>query len=196
MVRVCVDPADRINQGDIYANIDFVEKVVSDGDEVTIQQIVFPLAIVLTQDCDLEQDSRYLQPGDESKPSTQDKQMLSVIVAPIYNEDLFLRGEHLDSIGRKMQVINKTRKGKPTTRYQYLVNNSDPRYHHLKFDDAVPIPDSVIDFKHYFTLTSEYLDRIRAGAFVCKVGELYRELITQRFANFLSRIGLPAAQSD
>jgi hypothetical protein len=53
---------------------------------------------------------------------------------------------------------------------------------------------SVIDFKHYFSVPVEYLERIKPTNFVCAVCELYREDICQRFAAYLSRIGLPDAK--
>ena len=81
-----------------------------------------------------------------------------------------------------------------TTEYRYLIENGIPRYHHLKFGDDDPVVDSVIDFKHYFTLNVEELMRIKDERFVCKVSQLYRESISQRLAYFLSRIGLPNMQ--
>jgi len=195
MIKIDRVLSPRIQQGDIFRDIDFVQKLETVGDEVLIHQITFPLVIVLTQDCDLEQDSEYyINTGDA--PSDDDKKLLSVIVAPLYNEELFLQGEHLndESIKYKMRSIKKKKKGNLTTEYRYLIENGIPRYHHLKFDQNDPIVDLVIDFKHYFTLNIEELMRIKDDRFVGKVSELYRESISQRFAYFLSRIGLPNMQ--
>jgi len=150
MIKINRVPSPRIQQGDIFRDIDFVQKLETIGGEVLIHQITFPLVIVLTQDCDLEQDSEYhINTGDT--PSNDDKKLLSVIVAPLYNEELFLQGEHLndESINYKMREIRKKKKGNLTTEYRYLIENGIPRYHHLKFDQNDPIVDSVIDFKHY-----------------------------------------------
>lgn len=196
MIEIDRTPAPRIQQGDIFRDIDFIQKVEIIADEVLIHKITFPLVIVLTQDCDLEQDSEYhINTGDN--PSTDDKKLLSVIVAPLYNEEMFLQGEHLndETIKYKMRsLIKKNKKGNLTTEYSYLIENGIPRYHHLKFKGNDPVADSVIDFKHYFTLNIEELMRIKDDRFVCKVSELYRENISQRFAYFLSRIGLPNIQ--
>lgn len=196
MIEVDRTPDKRIRQGDIYRDIDYFERVQVEGDEVTIQKISFPLVIVLTQDCDLEQDAAYYV-AESKKPENEDKRLLSVIVAPLYNEDIFLQGEHLcdESINYKMQVIPKTgKKGKLTTQYRFLTQNEIPRYHYLLFDESVQIANSVIDFKHYFTVNVECLSQARQDKFVCKVSKLYRERICQRFANYLSRIGLPNMQ--
>ncbi len=72
-----------------------------------------------------------------------------------------------------------------------LRKNQTPRYHYLEFPSNVPIVSSVIDFKHYFTVNVEYLKKHKKKNFICQVGPLYREDISQRFASYLSRIGLP-----
>lgn len=181
----------RVSQGDIYKDIEYIQRIEQVKDnELEIHKIIFPYVFVLTQDCDLQQASAYY--GDKI-PNTADKKLLSVIVAPLYNEEQFLKGEHLSdtSINYQMQSINKVKKGKETSQYKNLKQNLMPRYHHLVFDEKIKLVNSVIDFKHYFSLDLDVLEEHRSSKFVCKVSELYRERITQRFANFLSRIGLP-----
>lgn len=180
----------RAQQGDIFSNIDHIESLIPYGDNnIEINRIVFPYVIVLSQDCDLEQDSNYYLANP--KPSNDDKKLFSVIVAPLYNEEYLLTGSHLSDIGLTMQKIERGSAAKPTTNYKNLIKNEIPRYHHIVFPGGTPMVNSVIDFKHYFTVNSQYLIEIKPKQFVCKVSELYRERISQRFSNFLSRIGLP-----
>jgi len=191
MVKVIIDINRRITQGDIYKNVDYIQQIeYVDNQELIVHKILFPLVVVLTQDCDLQQDSAYYD--KERTPSSNDKKLFSVIVAPLYNEDIFLQGQHLahNSIGYQMRVFNKKRKGKLTSHYKSLIDNEIPRYHHMDFVGVNIVP-SVIDFKHYFSVDIENLNKNRRAKYVCSVKELYREQITQRFANFLSRIGLP-----
>ena len=149
---------------------------------IEISKIIFPFVIVLTQDCDLAQDF-----NSQSKKNNQDKILISVIVAPLYNAVHVLSGEHLDRLGLQMQKINGN------TRPELLKQNQLPRYHYLemKEDEDIPIVASVIDFKHYFTVNKNYLLKIKKTNYICRVNELYRERISQRFCNFLSRIALP-----
>lgn len=71
-----------------------------------------------------------------------------------------------------------------------IKNNDDPRYHYLHFNEESQMPDMVIDFKHFFTISTEAMyDNLSHRIF--SVEELYREKICQRFAFFQSRIGLP-----
>lgn len=183
----------RLNQGDILQNIECIESIQEKDGIITVSKIAFPLVIVLTQDCDLNSDFRSREKNKTKNPSDQtiehDKYLFSVIVAPLYNYDLFRKGEHLLDLGLKMQTITSKQKAP-------LENNETPRYHYLEFDDSVPIVNSVIDFKHYFTLNLQNLSELKKSHYVCTVSELFRERISQRFANFLSRIGLPELEKS
>jgi len=185
MIKVELNSISRICQGDILKNVEMIEYAVEKEGNIEISKIIFPLVIVLTQDCDLNQD--YKNRNVET-PSNHDKHLISVIVAPIYNVEHIYTGEHLSELGLQMQVISK----KPDkTDNKFLKQNKNPRYHFLEFNKEIPIVESVIDFKHYFTVNVKYLDIHKKENFVCKVSELYREDISQRFSSFLSRIGLP-----
>ena len=175
----------RVSQGDIYKDVEFIEYAVEKKGIIEISKIVFPFVIVLTQDCDLDQDSKVRRQTNSAQ--TQDKRILSVLVAPIYNVAQVYEGEHLDQLRIKMQMISKNK-----TPGKYLRINEIPRYHYLEFPAGIPISPSVIDFKHYFSVNVEYLRR-KTSDFVCQVSPLYREDISHRFASFLSRIGLPEA---
>ena len=184
MIQTNDEKAERIKQGDILTDVEYIEYAdVIDG-VIKISKIRFPLVIVLTQDCDLtwDFDSRKWVTG------TQDKYLFSAIVAPLYNYEHFILGDHLSELGQKMQTISaKLIK----TDNKNLRNNENPRYHFLEFDDNIPIVNSVIDFKHYFTVNITKLQEHKDKHYICTVSELFRERISQRFANYLSRIGLP-----
>ncbi len=179
---------DRISQGDIYKDLEYIDSITEENGIIEIKKIIFPYVIVLTQDCDLNQDFTFRS----VESSTDDKLIISVLTAPIYNVEHLFTGEHLSQLGLIMQKINKYKKGdKLTTDAKNLFDNNTPRYHYLDFEfDANMVP-SVIDFKHYFSINLNYLYKIRKTNFVCKIPELYREDISHRFATFLSRIGLP-----
>lgn len=190
MIKVNRTKESRICQGDIFRDVEFIESVTELKGQLEINKIVFPLAIVLTQDCDLQQD--YTDRFSRRKVSNQDKRLFSVLVAPLYNVEHFYSGEHLSDLGLKMQLVNKKK-----TQGDFLRNNQTPRCHFLQFGEDVPIVDSVIDFKHYFSVSVEYLKKKKNRKdWVCKISDLFREDISQRFAAFLSRIGLPDPPKD
>jgi hypothetical protein len=172
----------RVSQGDIYKDVEVIDYVLEKQGIIQISKIVFPLVIVLTQDCDLEQD--YIIRAGRKEAKDQDKLIFSVLVAPLYNVEHIYVGEHLDKLGIRMQVFeSKTQKSN-------LLNNEVPRYHYLDISSEVPITPSVIDFKHYFSVHVGYL-RGKTKDFICRASPLYREDISHRFASYLARIGLP-----
>lgn len=184
MIKARSSPRPRVTQGDIYRDIDFIEYAVEKSGIMEVSKINFPLIIVLTQDCDLEQD--YHTRWSRKATSSHDKWLLSVLVAPLYNAEHVYIGEHLSALNLKMQSISKE-----ATHGKFLRKNQLPRYHYLEFPSEIHIVPSVIDFRHYFSVNVQHLKKVRKTNFVCNIPALFREDISQRFASFLSRIGLP-----
>lgn len=188
MLKVQTHPDNRLSQGDVLRDVEFIEYATEEAGIIAVSKIVFPLIIVLTQDCDLEQDYRFRRPA---AAKTQDKWLLSVLVAPIYNLEHVLSGRHLSELKLQMQPIDRK-----STYGKLLLSNQIARYHYLDFPEGVAIVPSVIDFKHYFSANVRYLHGLKPSNFVCMVSALYREDISHRFAAFLSRIGLPEAPNQ
>jgi hypothetical protein len=184
IVKIQKDNSNRISQGDVIKNVEYIEYAIEKEGIIEISKIKFPAVIVLTQDCDLNQDKLFR--NDLRK--TQDKQLISVLVAPIYNLQHFYEGKHLSELGLKMETFQSNPK---KTQNREFKENKNPRYHYLNFPEGISLPESVIDFKHYFSVNINILEQHKKRGFVGKVSELYREDIVQRFSAFLSRIGLP-----
>jgi hypothetical protein len=182
-------PDHRIRQGDIFPKVRFIESYRETAGQFELTMFEFPHVIILTQDCDLEQlvTARQLNNVDD-KLAVNDKHLISVIAAPLYNSEILFAGNHLSDIGIKTQVINSKLKAP-------IQNNQNPRYHYLRFAEEVPIPNSVIDFKHYFTISIQILEE-RISDRICGIDPLYRELVSQRFASYLARIGLPSLDDN
>ncbi|HUQ84900.1 MAG TPA: hypothetical protein VM077_01120 [Candidatus Limnocylindrales bacterium] len=185
MIKVKKRKSLRICQGDIYKNINLIEFVSEKNGVIEVSKIDFPYVVVLTQDCELQQDFNFRK-GYKVGKEFQNKMLLSVLVAPIYNAEHVYLGQHLSDLDIQASVISKT-----STKGKFLRKNEIPRYHFLNFPEEIPISDSIVDFKHYFSVNVEYLRKLKKMNFVCKVSELYREDLSLRFANYLSRIGLP-----
>lgn len=176
-----------ISQCDVFRNVEFLEYVKESENIIEVSKIVFPLAIVLTQACDLQQDYNARKKIEAKAGGNQDKFLISVIVAPMYNFEEFRLGTHLNQLGLMMEAKGSRKKSLCDS----IIKNENKRYHYLNFTDEVEIVESVIDFKHYFTVTVNYLSQIRKTNYICTIESLYREAIVQRFSNFLARIGLP-----
>jgi len=180
-VKVNKQRRSRIFQADVFRDVECIEHAIEKRGVIEVSKVIFPLVVVLTQDCDLEQDS-----GNRSK-ATQNTRLLSVLVAPLYNAEHVFLGEHLSDLGMKMEPISKTK-----SPGAYLQQNERPRYHYIAFPQDVPLVPSIADFKHYFSVHVSYLERIRRTNFVCRLSELFREDLSHRFAAYLARVGLPA----
>lgn len=175
-------PQDRISQCDIFRDITIIEGVRQNGAEMILKTITFPYVICLNQDCDLLSDVRDKQLTPVSNKSCR---LLHLVVAPLFVFSSFIEGTHWGEIFDQSPAINIRR-----TSGEKIMNNEDPRYHFLRFNPESKLPDMVIDFKHFFTISTEILyENLDKRAF--SVEEIYREKICQRFAFFQSRIGLP-----
>lgn len=184
MARASRTRSARIAQGDVIRDVECIEYVSERNGRLQISKVMFPLVVVLTQDCDLAQDYRFRWSRQET--STEDKLLLSVLVAPLYNAEHVYSGDHLSELGMRMVSIDRNKSPGKNLR-----KNETPRYHYLEFSGEVPIVPSVVDFKHYFSVNAIYLKRLKARNYVCRLSSLYREDVAQRFSSFLSRIALP-----
>lgn len=170
----------RICQGDILKDLTYVigeptSKVEAEIDD----ESTFEYAIVMNQDCDLNQDF------DQRQESHQrdSRNIRSVLLCPGYPAQKFYQGNHITKWSHPTQ--NDRMKEK------IEANNEMKRYHYIKGDIKLGVPELVIDFKHFYTVPVDLVYRQRKLSYMATIGELYREELSQRFAYFLSRIGLP-----
>jgi len=135
-----------------------------------------PLVIVLSQDCDLEQDYNARRGGGSGK-------LLDILFCDVY---------HADSL--------KSQLGKSLKEWKVIAENQSPRYQFLGMistdEDAAGtgLPSLALDFKRYFTLPAdEVYERLSIATTFrrCVLGTPYVEHFVQRFFSFLSRVALP-----
>jgi len=191
VLKPSTDSYHRIRQGDLYRDVHFIERVDEVPHGVLVSKVAFPRVIVLTQDCDLEQDHKFRNTKPPKK--TQDKYLLSVLVAPVYVLEHVLEGSHLSPLHLAMRSFWAKDEG---VHRHDLQHNDLPRYHFLPFPPDFPVVSSVVDFKQYFSVPVAYLSSLLTSHFVCNIGTLYREDLSQRFAAYLSRVGLPTDDQD
>lgn len=187
LTQVIDEPGARVRQGCIYSKVEFLERLVIEWPDIELERIVFPYVYVLTQDCDLESDSRIRWFAEN--PVNPNGCLLSVLVAPLYNADHVKSGTHLSEL--ELRGRNDKLHIDPPPRWSQVQENNVARYHYLEFAPPCPVPPSVLDFKHYFAVSVETLHDRHQEAFQGRLEELERAHISQRFASFLSRIGLP-----
>ena len=176
----------RLSQGDILQEVVVANSrlVVASGqpDRLDVSEISYPYVVVLTQECDLEQDFASRQAPD-GKP---DQCIPTILLAPAYLSESLREGTHLSELGYEVERIN-------STRWRPLTLNINERYHFLARGLQYGVPDLVVDFKHYFTLPRDecYSDFANGDHYVASLAVPYREHLSSRFCNYLSRIALP-----
>ena len=171
-------PKLRFNQGDILKDISFF---IGTGEDLHLLEINLKYAIVISQECDLEHD--YNTRAMESQLN-QDKFLPNVLVLPAYLSDNFRQGKH-----RGEDI--KGEEWKSTEKWNVIQRNNNPRFHTIKESQEFQIPNLVLDFKHLYSIDREEIYRKKEKIYLASICELYRELISQRYSNYLGRIGLP-----
>lgn len=179
----------RISQGDIFKDVPYLESYHDDNNGTCeIRIVTFPYVLVINQECDLEQNKNNRDKANTQEKTNScsliDKHLISILVLPLYNARQVIDGNHLDKLGIQSQIFNSKIKDN-------LFINKNERYHYLEFDLQTPIPPSIIDFKHFFTVSLDWLEAHLNSNRIASIDPLYREYVCQRFANFLSRIALP-----
>ena len=170
---------DRIRQGDIFEDLEIIESIEVIQSKVILKKIVFPYAICLNQECDLETD--FITNGKKNC----DKNLIHIAIAPAFIFEQFLTGKHWDEIFiKESEALART-----STSATKITNNEIPRYHYLKFPDK-DMPELILDFKHFFTINRSEIYR-NIDKRICSLDDLFRESINQRFSSYISRIGLP-----
>ncbi len=184
--------ADRILQGDILRDVNFrFEWVIPDQTQEeekykAIEEYDFPYSVVLSQDCDLQED--YMDRRDEGL-SGHDSYIPSIIICPAFRALELKEGQHLEDFGYKMQYKNKHD-------FKFIKKNREPRYHYLPKDTEYDIPHLILDFKQIYALPRAYLYRIYKHYYLASINELIREHLCQRFSFYFSRIGEPEIEHE
>ncbi len=179
----------RICQGDILKNV-----VVSIGAGTNTDhlKLEFEYAVVLSQDCDLEQDfTERLGITEE-----HDKHIETILVCPAYVIDKFSNGDHVSFMIEGKPSSRSMQKHTSKIINRIKSNDTYKRYHYLAEDLENGVPGLIIDFKHFVAASRQQLYKSRVNQYVTTNNELYRESLSLRFANYLGRIGLPGKNSS
>lgn len=173
----------RISQGDILRDISYITV----GEDEKLLRIELPYIVVLSQDCDLQQGNRIISQDLECDGECKifNQFLHSVLFVPAFRAETVRSGEYLSSPYKIKTKRIVSGLWKP------IVQNQNPRYHYLSPDVDHQIPELLLDFKAYYTLSYRYFLSMHKEHYLATVNELFRENLSQRFANYLNRIGLP-----
>ncbi len=172
-----------LRQGEILSDLVHARLALSSvgTDEPVIEEFTHPFALLLTQDCDLEQDFAVRQAGKAS-----DKLLPCLLFCEVTTA--------AETLARVAEGSKNRWKG------LNISQNKNERFHFFqKVDPAcdarqIGLEELVIDFKRSFALpTAEVyrrieLDQARRRSILCSP---YLEHLSSRFAYYLSRVALP-----
>jgi len=171
----------RVCQGDIFRDIKYNLSTEIKDNAIVVNEMTIPYLIILSQECDLDWDFKY---RSDIKYDTHDKYLQSILVSPAYLAEKVKEGTHLEDLQLKMQSYT-------SRKWSDIKSNQNIRYHYLQDEDRLKIPELVIDFKHYYTIPRDFFYKEFFGNYVGTLDQMFREHLSQRFAHYLSRIGLP-----
>ncbi len=176
-----------LRQGEILSalpqHIISAESIVA-GQTVDLLLVTHALVIVVSQDCDLDQEykARNRVPNPQGNIPRIETQIPNILFCEVYPADEL----------RSLFGINSGVWGqiKPNNyeRYQYL--REVPR----SFDALDQgLPALAIDFKRHFTIRADeaYARLARGVQRRCRLNTPYVEHLSSRFAAYLSRVALP-----
>jgi hypothetical protein len=128
----------RICQGDIFHDLLIT---IGSGSNTLHIEAVLEYAVVLTQDCDLQQDFV----NRKKHSNNNDKDIDTILVCPAYSLEDFAQGRHIKD--RHMQSFTAKELNK-----KFKPNDMMKRYHYLVEDLENGVPELVIDFKQFLTV--------------------------------------------
>jgi hypothetical protein len=191
------DGSSALRQGEILTSvveIRLVEKASLEG-TLRTNLITHPYAVIVSQDCDLEQDYDVRKPIDPDSASMEAKE-ISKRNAKLLPSILLCQAVSLVSLRGRGDFVSDL--------WKRVVQNDDPRYHSLEKCPSNAdlnksgLPALGIDFKRYFTIPADELYyRISTGETLRRscMKSPYFEHLTGRFFAYQSRIGLPTDHS-
>lgn len=178
------DPKDRINQGDILHGVNLIiHSGYSEDGQVEIKQLMLDYAIVITQECDLDHDYN----NRKSSSPTQDKYLPSILIVPAYLIENFKSGNHISGLIGNIWSSEQLKKMK---------QNKEDRFHYIKDSTTYQLPELMVDFKHVYAANRDVIYKNIKQTYVASICELFREHLSIRYSNYLSRIGLPEFNSS
>jgi len=171
----------RICQGDISRDYSLVFVSPKEG---KVEELSFPYLVVLTQDCDLEQ--FYSNLKNQKENNAKLNQFLpNILVIPAFPSEQAREGNHLK------ELFDVAQDRLASDIWKRVKQNKDERYHLLPPYQDFQVPELLLDFKTYMTVSYEDFSTSLSKNYLVTINELFRDDLSHRFCSYLSRIGLP-----
>lgn len=182
------DIADAICQGDIFKNVRFNYIDAEDNSNVDIIEYEFPLAIVISQACDVIGMDKIM--ADQGGKPT--KFMPAILMCPIYDKNIVKTGDHLSEVFSGLELDLTGENVYQKDDFKIAERDWHYRFHALEIalNGKTILNNAIVDFKHYFTVPISYLRRHTENR-MYHMEDLFSEQLTLKFATYLSRVAIP-----
>ncbi len=175
----------KIQQTAILRDVQIPEVHVRSQRSSTVDFATYPWLVVLNQDCDLDLDhhARNGTSPTGGNPVKKDKRLRSVVLCPAFPELDVLAGTYVEGA----TSFSGTQRG-------MVMENRHERFHVLSPEAPLLIETLILDFKLVVAATPDFIERwIRTHreSRVAVLNPPYRDRLTQRFANYFTRIAEP-----
>lgn len=171
---------ERVCQGDILRDFKY-DYVINDD----LFEFYFPYLIIISQDCDLEHQNNKEPITDENEIIKSNQFLPNILFLPAFPAETFLSGNHLEGLYKVRQDFQNPKiKDK-------IKKNELERFYYLESYPDLQIPELILDFKIYHTLDTRIISSSFSKYYRGTLNELFRERLSQRFANYINRFALP-----
>ena len=179
---------DQLCQGDIFRNVKYSYIDSEDEDGANIVEYEFPLAIIISQACDVIAMEELIL-NKAGKPA---KFMPSILMCPIYERNISKSGEHIKNAFDQLSLEFKVENTYQRDDYNVAQRDWHYRIHALTVEanENIVIDNAVIDFKHYFTVPMTYLIAHKKDR-ILHLDDLFAEQVTLKFSTYLARVAIP-----
>lgn len=180
--------SEKICQGDVYKNVRYNYIDAEDDNNVDVVEYEFPLAIIISQACDVIAMDDIVSTGG-GKPA---KFMPSILMCPIYDKNVAKTGDHLTEVFNELSLTFNKEDVYHKDDYKIAERDWHYRFHALELtlNGSPVLSNAIIDFKHYFSVPLSYLARHKKNR-LYHLDDLFSEQLTLKFATYLSRVAIP-----
>ena len=177
-----------ISQGDLFRNVKYNYIDAEEDDSVDVVEYEFPLAIIISQACDVLAMDELVSNGG-GKPA---KFMPSILMCPIYDKNVAKSGDHLSDVFSELNLSFNKEDVYHKDDYKIAERDWHYRFHALELtlNGKSVLSNAIIDFKHYFSVPVSYLIKHKENR-TYHIDDLFSEQLTLKFATYLSRVAIP-----
>lgn len=180
-----------IRQAELLTSIaEFQAVPDTDGDPTAVatRKVEHPLTIVLSQDCDLEQDFHVRHPAEQPAPDRE-----VVEASPTALTHILLCDAHEES-----ELKKRLPDGLGSKDFRRIAGNQNERYHRIDGaeirDTGVSIEPLFLDFRRHFSIPCpaiyEQFSSGTAGR-TARLPAYYLHDLNHRFYSYLARVAIP-----